>query len=302
MAVFAWTPLGSLSLAVHAQQSRTVKDGVYTDAQARRGQAIYKERCSTCHGDGLEGLVGPALTGDDFLGVWGKQTLSDLVDKIQTTMPADNPGQLARPQAADVVAYVLQIGKFPSGQGELGSDEAVLKQIALVVPQTPSSRPPTTAGQAPAFPPFGNLAQVMRGILFPSSNIIFDVQTRDPGAKKVVGRTAPDSSLTERLADVYQGWVLVDFAAVALVDTAPLMLTPGRRCENGKPVPVDRPDWIKFTQDLAEAGRVAYKASQSRNQDAVIEATNAVSDACLNCHQAYRDRRGGNAARCMVGG
>ena len=95
-----------------------------------------------------------------------------------------------------------------------------------------------------------------------------------------------------------QGWALVDFAAVALVDTAPLMLTPGRRCENGKPVPVDQPDWIKFTQDLAEAGKVAYKASQSRNQDAVIEATNTVSDACLNCHQVYRDRRGGNAARC----
>ena len=87
-------------------------------------------------------------------------------------------------------------------------------------------------------------------------------------------------------------------AAVALVDTAPLMLTPGRRCENGKPVPVDQPDWIKFTQDLAEAGKLAYKASQSRNQDAVIEATNTVSDACLNCHQVYRDRRGGNAARC----
>src|SRR5437667_12710137 len=75
-------------------------------------------------------------------------------------------------------------------------------------------------------------------------------------------------------------------------------LTPGRRCENGKPAPVDQPDWIKFTQDLAEAGKLAYKASQSRNQDAVIEATNTVSDACLNCHQVYRDRRGGNAARC----
>src|SRR2546426_2683269 len=156
MALFAWTPLGPLSLAVHAQQSRTVKDGVYTDAQARRGQTIYKERCSTCHGDALEGLVGPALTGNDFLGVWGQQTLSDLVNKIQVTMPADSPGQLTRPQAADVVAYVLQIGKFPSGQAELGSDEALLKQIALVVPQTPSSRPPTTAGQVPAFPPFGN--------------------------------------------------------------------------------------------------------------------------------------------------
>ncbi len=299
MALSAWAPAGPLSLVVHAQQSRTVKDGVYTDAQARRGQTIYKERCSTCHGDALEGVAGPALAGDEFLEVWGTQTLSDLVNKIQVTMPADKPGQLTRPQAADVVAYTLQAGKFPAGQAELGADEAALKQIALVAPQSPPSRQTTsTASQAPVLPPFGNLAQVMRGILFPSSNIIFDAQTRDPGAKKVLGASGAGSSLTERLADVYQGWVLIDFAAVALVDTAPLLLTPGRRCENGKPVPVERPDWIKFTQDLAEAGKTAYKASQSRNRDAVIEATDQVSDSCLNCHLVYRDRRGGNAARC----
>ena len=76
------------------------------------------------------------------------------------------------------------------------------------------------------------------------------------------------------------------------------MLTPGRRCENGRPVPVDRPDWIKFTQGLVDAGKAAYKASQSRNQDAVIEATNEVADSCLQCHRAYRDRR--NIARCEV--
>src|SRR3989475_12978070 len=76
MALFAWTPLGPLSLAVHAQQSRTVKDGVYTDAQARRGQKNFKERCATCHGGALGGPVGPALTGNDFLAGWGQPNLS----------------------------------------------------------------------------------------------------------------------------------------------------------------------------------------------------------------------------------
>jgi len=86
------------------------------------------------------------------------------------------------------------------------------------------------------------------------------------------------------------------------------MLTPGRRCKNGKPVPVDDADWVKFTVELAEAGKAAYKASQSRNQAAVSDVTNQVADACLNCHQVYRDKRGSvtnpgdpsnKAARCV---
>ncbi len=98
---------------------------------------------------------------------------------------------------------------------------------------------------------------------------------------------------------------MVDYAAIALAESAPLILSP-RRCENGKAAPVERADWIKFTQGLAEAGRAAYKASQSRNRDAVVESTNQIADACLACHEAYRDKPGGTladpsnkAARCV---
>jgi hypothetical protein len=92
-------------------------------------------------------------------------------------------------------------------------------------------------------------------------------------------------------ADIYKGWELVDYAAVALAESAPLMLTPGRRCENGKPVPVNDPEWIKYSVELAEAGKAAYKAAQTRNQEAVSEISNLVADSCLNCHQVYRDKR-----------
>ncbi|MEE2612253.1 MAG: hypothetical protein VX975_00370, partial [Acidobacteriota bacterium] len=36
--------------------------------------------------------------------------------------------------------------------------------------------------QAPAREPVGSLALVMRSILFPNSNILFDTQSRDPDA------------------------------------------------------------------------------------------------------------------------
>jgi mono/diheme cytochrome c family protein len=291
------TVLGWFSIRADAQQSRTVQDGVYAADQAAGAQAIYKARCATCHGDELQGAGGPPLTGTAFLSVWDKRALAELVDKIHKTMPADAPGALTRQQATDLTAYVLQVGRFPAGATALTADEAALKQIAIVAP---AAQPrPAAGGAAPSFPAVGNLAQVMRGILFPSSNLIFDVQVRDPGAPVTAATSSSDATLTVRFAGIYAGWQLVDYAAIALAESAPLMLTPGRRCENGKPVPVDRPDWIKFTQELAEAGKAAYKASQSRNAEAVSDASNQVADACLNCHVVYRDKPGGLAAHCL---
>ena len=81
------------SASVQAQQSRLVTQGVYTDEQAKRGQAIYKEDCASCHGDTLGGRLGPPLTGSDFLGVWNKEPLSELFIKIRNTMPQNAPGK-----------------------------------------------------------------------------------------------------------------------------------------------------------------------------------------------------------------
>jgi len=292
---------------LYAQQTRTANDRIYTDAQAARGRALYRENCAMCHGDTLEGKSGPPLSGGAFVAVWGPQTLSELAGKIRNTMPAQDPGKLKPSEATDLVAYILQVGKFPSGKDELRADEGALQSISLTAAKPQAAAP--VASLAPVFAPMGNLNQVMRGILFPSSNIIFNVQLNDPGAPAKpapAGAKANERfSLTDWGAGIYAGWQIVDYAAVAIAESAPLMLTPGRRCENGRPVPVDRPDWIKFSLDLAEAGRAAYRASQMRNQQAVSDATNQLADACFQCHQVYRDKRGARtgdpaagAARC----
>ena len=69
------------------------------------------------------------------------------------------------------------------------------------------------------------------------------------------------------------------------------MLMPGIRCENGRLAPINDPDWIKFTDQMIAVARKTYKASQSRSQDAVSEATGDLADACAACHQAYREVR-----------
>ena len=147
----------------------------------------------------------------------------------------------------------------------------------------PSAPPP-----APAAQPYATLAQVMRGIPFPNSNLIFDTQTTDPGAQKKPGEA--DKGASAQYNSVYGGWQAVENAALAISETANLIMIPGRLCENGRPVPLDREDFKKFAAGLADAGKAAYKAAQSKNLDAMVEVAGTVSDACSACHEVYREK------------
>ena len=282
--VSAWVLVGGLSLTGQAGQLRTVTAGVYSGEQAKRGQQVYQAQCVTCHGDTLQGVVGPPLAGDGFLSIWNARPLSELVDKIEKTMPLQAPGSLSRQQATDITAYMLQVGKFPAGQGEL--TVAALGQVTLPAAR-PSATPAPAAGGAASFAAAGNLAQLMRGVTFPNANILFNVQVKDPATNKPPQPVPFDYVLWGNT--IYPGWQAVDQAALALIETTPLFLLPGRRCENGRMAPVDRADWKQYTQALVEVGRDAYRASQARNVDAVVKVTERLNDACANCHKIYRD-------------
>jgi mono/diheme cytochrome c family protein len=279
---------GSRSTVVYAGQGRSTSAGVYTAAQAASGETAYKEKCEHCHGEALQGLVGPPLTGPMFMGVWGGKALDELVDKIQNTMPADAPGTTTRPQALEFAAYMLQVGKFPAGQSALPADQAALKQITF--PGTAAAVTPVASHGVPV-QAIGNLAQVMRAIFFPSSNIIFTAQSQDPGKPKAAYKEGETGfSWADWGAGIYSGWEMVDYAAIALAEAAPLLTTPGRRCENGRPVPSDRADWIQYTQDLVEVGKKVYRLAQTRKQEAMDEASELITDACLACHEKYREK------------
>jgi hypothetical protein len=153
-------------------------------------------------------------------------------------------------------------------------------------------KPAESALESPKGALTANLLQLMRGIFFPAANMLFNVQTHDPALKK------PDNSPNPKLFDwvqwgsnLYSGWEDVDYAAAALAEATPLLLTPGRTCANGKPVPVERADWIKYTKDMLDVARKSYAAAKARNQEAVSDLTGDMSDACLACHRVFRDRR-----------
>ena len=124
------------ALILVSAQSKTTLDGAYTAAQATRGQKIYADSCTGCHGDDLSGGgQAPALAGKDFNADWNDLAMSDLFDRTNGTMPADKPGTLTPAQAADVIAFLLQKGNFPPGQTELPADSAALKAMKFVAPK-----------------------------------------------------------------------------------------------------------------------------------------------------------------------
>jgi len=281
------------SASIDAQAQATLQDGVFSDAQATRGQALYAQRCAGCHGPKLEGAQAPPLAGSAFTLKWRREPLSALFIKIRYTMPPTVPPgtgapQLTPEQGADLVAHVLKTNGFPAGKTDFAAADATTSRIGW--PAAPANETaPTVAAR---FAPTGTLNQLMRGIFFPNSNLLFTVQTRDPAAPVPPPDPAAKGagfSVFEWGQGIYTGWPVIENAAAALADASPWMLTPGLRCENGRIAPVTEPDWIRFTEQMVSVAKRGYRLAQTRNQEAVAEWTGDLSDACAACHSVYRD-------------
>jgi S-disulfanyl-L-cysteine oxidoreductase SoxD len=131
----------SARAASPAPPSKTIWDGVYSDDQAARGKAQYNTSCSSCHMEDLSGS-GQALplAGDAFMDVWEGQTMADLLGLVQGTMPQDKPGSLTPEAALDVITYILQYNKYPSGKEELKNDPDALKNILITKKAPPKTQ------------------------------------------------------------------------------------------------------------------------------------------------------------------
>jgi len=146
---------------------------------------------------------------------------------------------------------------------------------------------PAPAKRAPATRPPANLAQLMRGIIYPSSNVIFAAQTQNPAEIKPATDPAMSPNL---LTSTYGKWDAVENSSLALAEAASLLDSVGRKCSNGVDVPLKNAEWAKLVQALRQAGMTAYKAAQTKNQEKVVDAANDVTAACENCHEKFREK------------
>jgi mono/diheme cytochrome c family protein len=122
---------------------RGIWDGVFTAAQAERGQAALQQgRCNGCHGPDLSGDRGPALRGEHFAATWGNGSVNQLFAKIRDTMPLNNAEQVSAAAKIDIVAYLLQLNGYPAGPSELTLDEDFLESIQVVGKDAEAAGPP----------------------------------------------------------------------------------------------------------------------------------------------------------------
>jgi hypothetical protein len=120
----ATTAAAAQDSAATPAAAKSTSAGVYTDAQARRGEGSYKTNCVSCHS-------AKEYTGSAFTVAWVSRSAFDLFEQIRTLMPEDNPGILPRQDYVDIVAYLFSMNSYPTGADELPNDDEALKRIRI---------------------------------------------------------------------------------------------------------------------------------------------------------------------------
>jgi S-disulfanyl-L-cysteine oxidoreductase SoxD len=114
--------LSLLASAGALADSRTINDGIYTDGQAKAGEKLYAQHCLTCHD---KKYFRPVLK------VWDGQPLGILYTIMSASMPESNPGALPRKEYVEILAYILSLNRYPSGDSELGYEDGMLDDITI---------------------------------------------------------------------------------------------------------------------------------------------------------------------------
>jgi mono/diheme cytochrome c family protein len=130
MAILAFAS-ASLAAQDSTKAGRSTKDGVYSEAQAVRGEAIFKAACVECH-------VPDDYIGDTFKAKFVGGTAFDMYDLIKSSMPQNNPGSLSNTEYADVVSYLFKLNGLPTRDADLPAVPESLKAIK-VEQKAPSS-------------------------------------------------------------------------------------------------------------------------------------------------------------------
>ena len=121
---------------LHAQETKSTSTGVFTEEQAKKGEAAYQRVCASCHGADLHSTEpeAPDLTNGAFKFGWQGKTMAERFEMIRMTMPPRKEGSLDDQTYLDIVTYILRFNKVPAGKEPLQPDINILKQIVISVP------------------------------------------------------------------------------------------------------------------------------------------------------------------------
>jgi hypothetical protein len=135
---------------------------------------------------------------------------------------------------------------------------AWLLLTASMLAQAPADTPPIRPR------PVGTMSELMVKIIYPTSDAIFYIETRQP---------ASDAE-----------WGELQNKTLALAESANLLMMPGRAR--------DQERWMADARLMLEVGTDAFKAAKARDLEALIGLNDRLYESCVTCHQHYRPNYG----------
>ena len=164
---------------------------------------------------------------------------------------------------------------------------AILASALANAQAQPAKAPAPARAASPVTGPQANLGQLMKGIFYSNSNVIFGAQDQNPAD---MAPAKDPSTSPNPLTSTYGKWEAVENSGLAIAEAASLLNVPGRKCANGRAVPIRNADWSKFVQGVREAGLKAYAAAKAKDQEKILDVTDVLATACASCHDKYREK------------
>ena len=116
------------------------------------------------------------------------------------------------------------------------------------------------AGRAISPQPAGTMSELMVKIIYPASDAIFYITTREPKSEAE--------------------WVELQGKALSVAESANLLMLPGRARDQDR--------WMQDAQLMLDAGRAAFRAAKAKDVAALDALNDQLYTSCTSCHQHYR--------------
>lgn len=114
--------------------------------------------------------------------------------------------------------------------------------------------------QAPTYQPVGTTLQIMKAMVIPSSDVIFNIPSQAPKDDKE--------------------WAAVQNSALILAESGNLLMMAGRSKDNG--------EWMKDSKVLVDAGAAAFKAANAKDVNKLTDVGDDILNSCETCHKKYK--------------
>lgn len=167
----------------------------------------------------------------------------------------------------------------------------LISTIALVA--SCRSQQQSAAPEGPV--PVGTVREVMHGIVESSADVLFNS----------VATTISVEGIQEKQPTTDEEWEAVQRSALTLAEAANLLIMPGRRVakpeeENTSADPVEltpaqiqvnieanKDMWLKHVRELQSVGIEAWKITNDRNVQGLLEIGERIDQVCESCHMTF---------------